>query len=317
MKKLILFIIGLSIFFTCKSYSFPLKHLKKNDKIDIGKLVPVNVKGEKYKNCNEKKIVLIWRHDKRLSKKTFKKFIPLCGKRKLCCISIDLKKGDIETIKQIVGNTPNHIYFAQNVDGIKHSWGIFTLPVTIFLDKNNRILDAIGYEGEYIVKVARILDLLEGKITKKELEKIESSPVDRRVSLLPDLNFILELINSDQPDDALEKLEKIKERLKKTDQFETFLYVKILIKLKNYDKANKILERINKSNIKYKFYKAVILYKTNKLDKALDYFKKIEMLYPDKKAIYYHLGKIYKQKGNYKNATDYFEKAFNYINIDF
>ena len=48
-----------------------------------------------------------------------------------------------------------------------------------------------------------------------------------------------------------------------------------------------------------------------------DYLKEIEKIYPDKKVLYYYIGKIYKLKGDCKDASEYFDKVFNYIHISY
>jgi tetratricopeptide (TPR) repeat protein len=299
-------------------YAFPLKKLKKGDTVNVERLNPVNIKGVAFKNNKKMKIVFIWRHDKRLSKKSAKRFVKVCKNRKINCISIETKNAPLEVISKILGDIPDNIYFAKNIEMIK-GWGIFTLPVTIFLDKYDKIIDAIGYEGQYVVKVERFIDFLEGKISKEELEKLASSPVNNKRSILPDLNYILRLLKENQRDDAIKKLDEIKSKLKveKLDEFEKVKYAFVLMKLKRFSEASEILKQTKNNDIKSKFYKGVVLYKTGDADKALELFKKIEKIYPDKKSVYFYLGKIYKDKGDCLNAVNYFEKAFNYIDIGF
>ncbi len=314
-------LIVLNIFLLVITFSlhgFPLKKLKKGDSIDLLKLEPVNDKGEKFKYNGKRNIIFIWRHDKRLSKKSAKYFVKVCRERDINCISMELKNASKETIKNILGDIPDNFFIAQNITLYKN-WGIFTLPVTIFLTKKNKIIDAIGYEGQYVVKVERFLDFLEGKISKKEIEQLESSPVDRKISILPDMNFILKLIKNNQEEEALKKLSEIKRKINiaKLNEFEKTRYALVLIKLENYDDAEKVLDKTETNNIKSKFYRGIILYKNGKIKDSLEMFKSIEKVYPDKKAVYYYLGKIYKNKGDFKDAAEYFDKAFHYIDIGF
>ncbi len=317
-RKIPLYLIIFTFLFTLNAVAFPLKKLKKGDSIDISSLKPVNKKGVKFNDNKKRKIIFIWRHDKRLSKKTAKRFLKVCKERKINCISIETKHASLEIIEKILGEIPDNIFFAQDISEVK-GWGIFTLPVTIFLDKYDKIINAIGYEGQYVVKVERFLDYLEGKITKKEIEELSESPVNSKVSVLPDLNYILKLIKDNQKDDAFKKLESMKEKLdaNKLNEFEKTKYAYVLMKLGQFKQANEILKNVTSYDIKSKFYKGVILYETGNKDKAQKILESIVKIYPDKKAIYFYLAKIYKDKGDYRNAAEYFEKAFNYLDINF
>ncbi len=314
MKKLLYILIFISLI-ECL-YSFPLRKLKIGDKINLTNFKAVNINGKKYKNVATRKLIFLWRHDKRLSKKSAKKFIKVCKDRKIICVSIETKGASIEEQMKILKSVPDTIFFATDISGIKN-WGIFTLPVTIFLDKNNKIINAVGYEGQYITKIERFLDYLEGKITKAELNKVEAEAPNYRSSVLPDFNYILTLIKENQFADAEKKLEQIKDKLnlKVLSSVEKIEYIKVLIKLNKLSLCEKVINSLNKYNPHVKFYKGIILMKNKKYDKALEMLKKIEKIYPDKKVLYYYLGKIYKLKGDFKNASKYFEKVFNYINI--
>ncbi len=308
--------LGLIFLFIESIYAFPLQKLKIGDKINLQNFNAVNLKGEKFKNYKKRKLLFLWRHDKRLSKKSAKKFIKVCRDRKILCISIETKGASIEQQMKILKKVPDTVYFAQNVSDIKN-WGIFTLPVTIFLDKNNKIIHAVGYEGQYITKIERYIDFLEGKISKEDINKLEREAPNYRKSVLPDLNYILTLIKENQINDAEKKLTEIKGKLnlKEISSLEKLGYVKVLIKLKKYNDAESVLKTLNKYNPHVKFYRGIICYKKGNYNKALDFLKSIEKIYPDKKLLYFYFGKIYKLKGDYKNAVEYFEKVFNYLNI--
>ncbi len=297
---------------------FPLRNLKKGEVINVSKFNAVNIKGEVFKDGRFKKIIFLWRHDKRLSKKTAKKFIKVCKARKIKCISVETKNTSLEKILKVIGKPPENVYFARNISIIKN-WGVFTLPVTIFLDEKNKIIHAIGYEGQYITKVEKYLDYLNGKITLKELKKFFSAPVNYRRSILPDLNYILKLISDNQKDMAKKKLEELQSKIKlnNLNEFEKIKYAFVLIKFNKLKEALKVLKTVNSYNPKGKFYKAVVFYKMGKKDKALKLLKEISNIFPDKGIFYYYLGKIYKDKGDYKNAAIYFEKSLDYFNVDF
>ncbi len=316
MKKFLWFVI--LIFSIQIIHGFPLKKLKKGDHIDISSLKPVNIKGEVFHDKKVKKILFLWRLDKRLSKKSAKKFIKVCRERKIICISIETKGASIEQQLKILKKVPETVYFAQN-DKVVNEWGIFTLPVTIFLDKNNKIIHAVGYEGQYVTKIERYIDFLEGKITKEQLEKAETQAPSYKKSILPDLNYILTLIKENQVEDAEKKLKEIGDKIKieNLNVVEKISLIKVLIKLKKYDYAEKIINSLNKFNPHVKFYKGIICFEKKNYDDALKSLKEIEKIYPDKKVLYYYIGKIYKLKGDCKNAAEYFEKVFNFINISY
>ena len=316
MKKT--FFIILFSLLTIPLFAFPLKKVKKGDIININRLKAVNINGKKFIKDKKRKILFIWRHDKRLSIKSAKKFLIICKERKINCISVEIKNAPIKKIVELIGPPPENIYFSQNPSVYKE-WGVFTLPVTVFLDSNDKVIHAIGYEGQYITKVERYLDLLEGKITEKELKKIETANVDYNRSVIPDLKFILKLISDDQKDEAKERLLKLKQRLnlKNLNDFEKINYALVLIKLNSLKDASIVINSVNPYNIKAKFYRAVILYKQKDYNNAFKLFKEIEKIFPEKQMIYYYLGKLYKIKGDYKNASNYFEKALDFTNIAF
>ncbi|AEI15633.1 hypothetical protein Flexsi_2004 [Flexistipes sinusarabici DSM 4947] len=290
--------------------AFPLQQLEKGDTVSIQKFKGLNRKLSSIGKNSEIKLLLLWRHDKRTSVETVKDFAEMCNKRDVPCIAVDLQKGAMEKIKGIVGETGENIYFAHDKAGVTDDWGVFTLPVTLFLDKNNKVINAVGYEGQYAVEVGRYVDFLTGKISKKEYEKFENTSVvhDRR-SKLPKIKFIKRLIEDGQPEDA-------KERLKKLDKKDLTMEEKlnlagVYLKLDMPDKVDKVLQSVSKYNIGAKFYRAYAVYLRGNLDKALNMLHSIEKIYPRKKKLFYLLGEIYKQKGDYKNATEYFEKSCN------
>ncbi|HCW93569.1 MAG TPA: hypothetical protein DHM44_07795, partial [Flexistipes sinusarabici] len=70
-----------------------------------------------------------------------KSFVEMCGKRGVPCIAVDLQNGTMEKIKEIVEKTGENVYFAHDKSGVTEDWGIFTLPVTLFLDKDNKVVN--------------------------------------------------------------------------------------------------------------------------------------------------------------------------------
>lgn len=289
--------------------AFPLQQLEKGDTVSIQKFKGLNKELSNIDKNSETKLLLLWRHDKRTNVDTIKSFVEMCSKRDVPCIAVDLQNGTMEQIKGIVGeDIAENTYFAHDKAGVTDGWGIFTLPVTLFLDKNNKVVNAVGFEGQYAVKVGRYVDFLTGKIAEEEYKKFENTnKVNDRRSKLPTINFIKRLIEDGQPEDA-------KERLKKLDKKDLTIEEKlnlaeVYLKLDMPNKAEEVLKGVSEYNVGAKFYRAYAVYLNGDLDKALNMLHSIEKIYPQKKKLFYLLGEIYKEKGDYKNAAEYFEKS--------
>jgi|GEM_PF-2511982 len=288
--------------------AFPLQQLEKGDTVSLQEFKRLNNELSNIDKSAETKLLLLWRHDKRTNVDTVKNFVEMCSKRDVPCVAVDLQNGTMEKVKEIVGKTGKNVYFAQDNSGLTDDWGIFTLPVTLFLDKNNKVIDAVGFEGQYAVKVGRYVDYLTGKISEEEFKKFENtSDVNDRRSKLPKINFIKRLIEDGQPEDAKERLSKLDK--KDLSMEEKLNLAEVYLKLDMPDKVEKVLEGISEYNVGAKFYRAYAVYLNGDLDKALDMLHSIEKIYPQKKKLFYLLGEIYKQKGDYKNAAEYFEKS--------
>ncbi|MEC9493290.1 tetratricopeptide repeat protein [Flexistipes sp.] len=291
--------------------AFPLQQLEKGDTVSIQKFKGLNKELSGIDKNSETKLLLLWRHDKRTNVDTIKSFAEMCSKRDVPCIAVDLQEGTMEQIKSIVGaDAAEDIYFAHDKTGVTDDWGIFTLPVTLFLDKNNKVINAVGYEGQYAVQVGRYVDFLTGKISEEEYKKFENTSVvhDRR-SRLPKINFIKRLIEDGQPEDAKERLAKLDK--KDLTMEEKLNLAEVYLKLDMPDKVEEALQGVSEYNVGAKFYRAYAAYLKGNLDKALKTLHSIEKIYPQKKKLFYLLGEIYKQKGDYKNAAEYFEKSCN------
>ena len=288
--------------------AFPLQQLEKGDTVSIQEFKGLNKELSNIDKNSETKLLLLWRHDKRTNVDTVKDFVEMCSKRDVPCVAVDLQNGTMEKIKEIVEKTGENVYFAHDKSGVTEDWGIFTLPVTLFLDKDNKVVNAVGYEGQYAVKVGRYVDYLTGKISEEEFKKFENtSDVNDRRSKLPKINFIKRLIEDGQPEDAKERLSKLDK--KDLSMEEKLNLAEVYLKLDMPDKVEKVLEGISEYNVGAKFYRAYAVYLNGDLDKALDMLHSIEKIYPQKKKLFYLLGEIYKQKGDYKNAAEYFEKS--------
>ncbi|KAA0258917.1 tetratricopeptide repeat protein [Deferribacter autotrophicus] len=288
--------------------SFPLKGVKKGDVIDFSKFESSHPKFEQSVKDKKLKLILFWRSDKGLSVKVAKTFVRLCSRKDLDCYSLDLKGAQKEEILKILGKVNNNFFIVNYKGDAILDFGIYTLPVTVFLDKNDKVLNAIGYEGQYFVKVGRYIKYLTGEISKEEYEKFQNvTKIVRKKSILPDINFIKKLIKDGQKDDALQKLESLNK--KGINDFEKVKLAEVLILLGKNQEAFELLKPISNKFIDAKFYIGLALYNLDNLDKALDYLVSIEKIYPNKGRLYYLLGKIYKKKGDYEKACGYFEKA--------
>jgi len=290
--------------------AFPLQQLEKGDTVSLQEFKRLNNELSNIDKSAETKLLLLWRHDKRTNVDTVKNFVEMCSKRDVPCVAVDLQNGTMEKVKEIVGKTGKNVYFAQDNSGLTDDWGIFTLPVTLFLDKNNKVIDAVGFEGQYAVKVGRYVDYLTGKISEEEFKKFENtSDVNDRRSKLPKINFIKRLIEDGQPEDAKERLEKLDK--KDLSMEEKLNLAEVYLKLDMPDKVEEVLKGVSEYNVGAKFYRAYAVYLRGDPDKALNMLHSIEKIYPRKKKLFYLLGEIYKQKGDYKNAAEYFEKSCN------
>lgn len=298
----------LSIIFSSVAISaFPLRGLKKGDTVSIEQFTGLNKNIEELKKDSKVKVLLLWRNDKRTSIDTFKNFVSMCNEKGILCLAIDLNNGKLEDIEKLVKEVNENIVFGVDGKNITDSWGIFTLPVTIFLGEKNEVIDAVGYEGQYVVSVGRYIDYLTGKITKEEYESFQGGKVDKSRSMLPRLNFIKKLISDNQIDQAKSELEKI-DKTEATLE-ERLKLAEIYLLLNMPDSAEKILNDVSSQNIGAKFYRAYIDYLNGDFDSALTALHSIESIYPQKEKVYYLLGKIYASKESYKEASNYFEKA--------
>jgi len=290
--------------------AFPLQQLEKGDAVSLQEFKGLNKELSGIDKNSGTKLLLLWRHDKRTSVDTVKNFVEMCSKRDVPCIAVDLQNVTMEKVKEIVGETGENIYFARDKSGVTDDWGIFTLPVTLFLDKNNKVVNAVGFEGQYAVKVGRYVDFLSGKISEEEYKKFENTnKVNDRRSKLPKINFIKRLIEDGQPEDAKERLEKLDK--KDLSMEEKLNLAEVYLKLDMPDKVEEVLKGVSEYNVGAKFYRAYAVYLRGDPDKALNMLHSIEKIYPRKKKLFYLLGEIYKQKGDYKNAAEYFEKSCN------
>jgi len=131
-------VFALTLLMAVSAYSFPMRGLEKNAVIDLHKFTMKN--GSPVSDKSPLKMLLIWRSDKRLSKKQYKVFKEFCTEEKMKCISVD-RLGEFQEEAGIIS--------AFDKTGYTDTWGLITIPVTVILDGNNKIIDAIGYEGQY------------------------------------------------------------------------------------------------------------------------------------------------------------------------
>ena len=135
--KLIPFVI---VFFAAASlFAFPMKGLEQHSEL---KMSHFKFDGS-YKPEADKspyKLMCVWNSEKRISKKQHDSFIEFCKTSKYTCISVDQLGKD---------HTDENVHAAVDKDGYIDTWGIVALPMTIILDSKNKIVDAVGYEGQY------------------------------------------------------------------------------------------------------------------------------------------------------------------------
>lgn len=289
------------------AYSFPMKNLSPGDtlRLDLftgysSNAVPVQTK--------DIGLLFIWDSEKRISIDLFQDYVEVCSQIEANCFAYDINKKHYDEIKEISGSQLENITLLSTDKNVQMEWGIFTLPITIFLDKDNKIVDAVGYAGQYKVRILKFMDLMQGKISKSEYnEYFEPKKIKRSDTTEAQLNFIEKLIESEQRDEAEKRLDDIK----KTDlsDSEKLKFAEIYIKLDKPEKVESILKDLAEYNISAKFYMAYAYYNIKKYDEALEILKSIEMIYPEKAKVYFLLGKIYKIKEQYNEAAKYFEMS--------
>jgi hypothetical protein len=125
-------------------FAFPLRGVEQNAKVDMKKLSfeqPAQKDGRL-------KILFIFDSEKRLSIKQFAKFDLFCARKDVKCLALD--KSD-----RFAGT--ENVAPAKDPQKYTDSWRIIALPVTVFIDKDDKIREAVGYEGDYGNKVADIV----------------------------------------------------------------------------------------------------------------------------------------------------------------
>ncbi len=300
------------IMFASELLAFPLRKANVGDKFDYNKVESVFNEYSKFISLNNKKAIIIWRYSKLNSKKIFVDFYRVCRERSIVCISFELDGVDAKEILNLikVDRTENLVIVKDKGD-IIGEYGIFTLPVTIFLDEKNSILDAVGFEGQFYDKMSRYIDFITGKISKEEYEKQESSEVlDRRVSLLPKINFINKLLESSKKDEAIRELENLK--LDGASDLEYIKVAELYMRLEDYKKAEELISHTNPNDVSSRYYKAFLFYKTQRFKESLEILKTIENIYPNKKALFSLMGKVYLKMGDFKNAAEYYDKTVDF-----
>jgi hypothetical protein len=289
------------------SYAFPIKNLKINDKIDLSEFESLDKPIEKAAGIKDKKMVLVWDSNKQISIDILTKFLKICDEKDIVCFAVEVSGKNANEIAGIKFENTKNIYFVKFKGDILVDWGLFTLPVTIFLNEENMIIDALGYQGQYVAKVGRYIDYLRGKITKEEYEQFQSNnKVVTKRSELPKINFVKRLIEDGQKDDAERRLAEIE--VDGLNQLEKLKLSEVYIMLGKYDDANKMLNTIA-FNMNAKFYIAYAQYLSGKYNESLDILKNIENIFPSKGKLYYLLAKNYAKLGNYEKASEYYEKA--------
>lgn len=131
------------------AFSFPMRGLEKDALIDLQKFTLKD--GKPLTDNADIKMLIVWRSDKRLSKKQYEAFNEFCTEEKVPCIAVD-RKGEFHSDADIRSAVDN--------GGYTDTWGLITIPVTIILNKDNRIIDAVGYEGQYKHKMREVIEEL-------------------------------------------------------------------------------------------------------------------------------------------------------------
>ena len=289
-------------------YSFPVKNIQKGDKIDFSKFESLDKSFEASISANIKKVILLWDGRKKLSLDILKDFLKLCSEKGVVCYPVEVKGLPRDEVLKLIIEKGDNVYILSYKGEIIEEWGLFTLPVTVFLDESNKVLDAVGYEGQYLTKVGRLLDFYTGKISKDEYEQFQNvTQVIRKRSLLPDLNFAVKLIKSGQKGDALKKIEEIDKS--DMNNHEKVKFVEVLILLEKYKDAIDMAEKMADRDMNAKFYLGVASFYAGDTKRAMEVLSELENIYPKKQKIYLMLARIHKSNKEHEKAIQYFEKS--------
>lgn len=302
----------LIFFLHSQLFAFPLRNVHVGSKFEYSNLMSIFNEYDKLISLNKNKAILIWRASKSNSKRIFIDFYKVCKEKSIPCISIELDGIDKEEILKLVKDEGyENISLVRDTGNIVKEFGIFTLPVTIFLNQKNEILDAVGFEGQFYDKMSKYIDYITGKITKEEYEKSgDSELIDRKISLMPKINFIKKLINSSKKDEAIKELQSL--NLEGISDIEYIKLAEIYIKIEDYQKATEMLNKTKINDVSAKYYKGLLLYKVGNFNESLSILKSIENIYPNKKDIYSLIGKLYLKLGDYKNSAEYYDKIIDF-----
>jgi len=146
-KKVIFFLV---LFTAVSLFAFPLRNMAKEAVIDLNRF---QYDGG-YKPDADKtpvKLLFLWHSDKRLNIKQYVSFVEICTANRITCIAVD-KLGATHKDPYIVS--------AKDNEGYCDSFGLVAMPATVILDKDNKIIDAVGYEGQYFEKMTKTINSL-------------------------------------------------------------------------------------------------------------------------------------------------------------
>ncbi|ADD67576.1 hypothetical protein Dacet_0796 [Denitrovibrio acetiphilus DSM 12809] len=141
------FITALALAAAVTLNAFPIRNMNKGDVVNLSKLN--YTKSDTTKTGT--KLLFIWNSEKRLSKKQYVSFSKLCSEKKVICLALDTagKTSNDKAVRTLTDKT-----------GYINDWLIVALPLTIILDSKDRIVDAFGYEGQYLEKMSETLKTL-------------------------------------------------------------------------------------------------------------------------------------------------------------
>lgn len=130
--------------------AFPLRHIEPESVLKMDRFA--YEKG--YKASEDKsplKMLFVWDSSKRLGKKQYQAFKEFCDDAGVPCIAVDL-----QAEKKSEGN----VTAASDPENYTKTWGMIVVPVTLILNSENRIIEAVGYEGQYKHKMSELIDSL-------------------------------------------------------------------------------------------------------------------------------------------------------------
>lgn len=286
--------------------AFPLRNVNMGDKITLDDLTLVRCSKDQL-TAKNKKVLFIWRYDKRLSQKMYGDFESVCKEKTVNCISVELDKKEKDDILKLAkGDSKSCIVFGN--ENFANRLGVFILPVTIILDEENKIINAFSVESNYKTHLSKYIDYLNGIIKKEDLEALDAKgSKSAPTSHISTINFAKQLIKQNKLQLAESRLSQLNPA--ELSASEKIKLAELYIELNKVDIAEKLIQ--DDASGQAVLLKGYIGYLKGKYDEALKLLSENEGRITDKNKLNYLYGLIYNSKKDYENAAKYLLKNEN------